>query len=38
MNLNLQFEITSEADVVLDRKGINPAILMEPDYSLNMQT
>ena len=33
MNLNLHFDITSDHDIVLDRKNFNPAILMDADES-----
>lgn len=38
MNLNLHFEITSDQDVVLDRRNtVTPTILMEPDFTTSQQ-
>ena len=34
MNLNLQFEISSDTDIVLDRKGVTPVILMESEATM----
>lgn len=35
MNLNLQFDISSDPDIVLDRKGSAPTILMEPEQTVD---
>jgi hypothetical protein len=37
VNLNLQFEITSEQDIILDRKQNNQSILIEPELKVTKE-
>lgn len=37
VNLNIQFEVTSEYDIILDRKSGNQAIMVEPGQEISLQ-